>query len=325
MADQTAGACRDVSAALDLAARWGAGLPRPGQGATAALWSALATIAAVDLQVARVVEPHLDALAILDEIEASSPDTGTTWGVFAAEAPGARLEAVHRTDDETGWRLDGVKPWCSVAHLLSHALVTAWDGDERRLFAVDLSHPGVVGGSGAWVARGLPDITSTSLTLCDVPARPVGEAGAYLRRDGFAWGGLGVAAVWYGGAVGVARRLARQAAERELDQLGQWHLGAVDLALHAARCVLADAAAAVDGGQACGVVGADVAVRARSVVAQAAETVLEHSAHAMGPAPLVAEEQHAARVADLQLYLRQHHAERDVASLGRAVVDRPAW
>ena len=39
--------------------------------------------------------------------------------------------------------------------------------------------------------------------------------------------------------------------------------------------------------------------------------------HALGPAPLAFDADHAARVADLEIYLRQHHAERDVAALGR--------
>ncbi|GAA2039591.1 hypothetical protein GCM10009740_35490 [Terrabacter terrae] len=36
--------------------------------------------------------------------------------------------------------------------------------------------------------------------------------------------------------------------------------------------------------------------------------------------PLALEEDHAGRVADLQLYVRQDHAERDEAALGRLVL-----
>jgi hypothetical protein len=42
----------------------------------------------------------------------------------------------------------------------------------------------------------------------------------------------------------------------------------------------------------------------------------------------VAEAEHAARVADLPLYLRQEHAERDQAALGRHLLAHPgdaAW
>ncbi|CAN5612506.1 acyl-CoA dehydrogenase [soil metagenome] len=317
----------DMTRALSLASTWGRRLPLPGRGDTATLWAALATLASIDLQVARAVEPHLDALSILDECDAGVVDETATWGVFAAEGAGLRLDAtqVDGGTDGAGWTLSGTKPWCSLASRLTHALVTAHVGDGRGLFAVDLRHPGVTCGTGPWVARGLPSVRSTSIDLEQVPATPVGEPGWYLGRDGFAWGGMGVAAIWYGGAVGVARRLARQAQERELDQVGHLHLGAVDVALHRSRAVLAEAAAAIDSGRAAGEVGAQLALQVRAVVADTVEDVLRHTEHALGPAPLVAEEEHAGRVADLHLYLRQHHAERDVAALGRRIAGQPSW
>jgi hypothetical protein len=42
--------------------------------------------------------------------------------------------------------------------------------------------------------------------------------------------------------------------------------------------------------------------------------------HAHGPGPLTQEDTHAKRVADLEVYVRQQHAERDDASLGAALV-----
>ena len=106
------------------------------------------------------------------------------------------------------------------------------------------------------------------------------------------------------------------------------HLGAVDAVLIAAGTLLADAAARVDDGRADGPAGAALALRVRQVVRRAAEEVLDRSQHALGPGPLVGEAEHAARVADLQLYLRQEHAERDQAALGRHLVAHPedtAW
>ncbi|RKT78801.1 alkylation response protein AidB-like acyl-CoA dehydrogenase [Terracoccus luteus] len=331
-------AAGDVDAALWLARDLATTLPLPGSGATRALWEALASLGAADLTVARVVEPHLDALAVLAQVEADGllpdgaldavgVDDGATWGVYAAEGPGARLEA-HPDRDASGHEvalLTGRKPWCSLAGRVSHALVTAWCGpDERRLYAVDLRHAGVtVATDVAWAARGLTAVTSGPVDLVDVPAVPVGPPGWYLHRPGFAWGGIGVAAIWFGGAVGVARRLAEQAARREPDQLALAHLGAVDGALHAARAALAEAAAVVDAtsnGTSTGVDPAVLALRTRQVVARAAETVLEHVAHALGPAPLTLEDEHARRVADLQVYVRQEHAERDQATLGRLLL-----
>ena len=47
---------------------------------------------------------------------------------------------------------------------------------------------------------------------------------------------------------------------------------------------------------------------------------------ALGAGPLGHDEAHGRRVADLTVYLRQHHAERDLAQLGALVAERgPAW
>ncbi len=312
-----------VRLALDVAGEVGARLPLPGGGRTRDLWECLASLGAHDLTLARALEPHLDAAAILAEAGAGPMPEASVWGVYAAEGPGARLEATQQPGSSVV--LDGVKPWCSLADRVSHALVTAWVGDERGLFAVDLRQDPVVALDEEWVAAGLPTITSGAVRFTRASATAVGEAGWYLERDGFAWGGMGVAAVWYGGAVGVARRMVRQARERDLDQVGQAHLGAVDAALHAARAVLAEAAGALDEGRAHGGAGADLALRVRQVVHDAAEEVLRRADHALGPAPLAREADHAARTADLHLYLRQHHGERDAAALGRRVALAPTW
>lgn len=304
-------------------------LPHPGGGSTAALWSALASVAAQDVAVARVLEPHLDARAILAQapppldLAALGATSTSTWGVFAAEGPGVRLEA-HASPDG-GWRLTGVKPWCSLAADLSHALVTAWTDDGRRLLAVALDGPGVVPDAGPWVPRGLPQVVSAPVTFDDAPAVPVGATGWYLERPGFAWGGIGVAACWYGGAVGVARTLHDALCRREPDPLALAHLGAVDVALTGARAVLAEAAGAVDAGVD-GPASSVLARRARTVVADAVDVVLARCARALGPGPLTTDEPYARRTADLALYVRQHHAERDLAALGRdllAAGERP--
>ncbi|GAB3883875.1 acyl-CoA dehydrogenase [Terrabacter terrigena] len=325
------GETKDPLDAIALADRRPEAFPHPGSGHTVALWESLATVAATSLTAARAIEPHLDAGAILDEARRAGhavpavPDR-STWGVFAAEGPGARLTADHH---DPGVRLSGEKPWCSLADRLSHALVTAWDTETtRRLYAVELGQANhVTVRRASWAARGLADVPSGPVGFDGSAATAVGPSGWYLKRPGFAWGGMGVAAIWFGGAVGVARRLT--AGGREPDQVALMHVGAVDATLWAARAVLAEAAARIDDGRAGGAQGAVLALRVRRVVAAAAEDVLERVAHATGPAPLALEEEHARRVADLQLYVRQEHAERDAAALGRVLlpngVTRPPW
>lgn len=314
-ADAVAGLGTDVAGTLT----WATGLPRPRS--LAATWELLAAVAARDVAAARILEPHLDALAILDEAReagiAPGVETSGSWGVFAAEGPGVRLEA--RRDADT-WTLHGTKPWCSLAGDLDHALVTAWvDDDHRRLFALDLRDPAVSARSGPWHARGLDRVVSAPIDVDGAVAEPVGEPGWYLRRPGFAHGGVGVAACWWGGALPLRDALAAAAGSAGADQLSRLHLGRADTALWAARAVLVETA---------GVLGAASpdhgaprlrAARVRSVVADAVETTLAEAAHALGPSPLATDDAHAQRVADLQLYVRQHHADRAVAEIGAQI------
>lgn len=328
-----------LAGCLGAAAELGTLLPVPATGRTAELWEALATLGAADLTLARVAEPHLDALAILTEAGQSPPAAGARYGVYASEAPGgpvANLRA-HRDAEDAGWSLTGEKAWCSLAGHLPRALVTAWTGeDERGLFDVDLRQGGVSTSppTGAtWAARGLAQVTSTSVRFDAVPASPVGPPEWYLQRRGFAWGGVGVAAIWFGAAAALARTLRRGALARTPDQVALLHLGAVDSALHRARSVLLETATMADMATETTLGRAAVALcaaRARQVVADTVEEVLTRVGRATGPGPLTQDEEHARRVADLTVYVRQHHAERDQARLGTLVLEAtsvraPGW
>ncbi len=319
-----------ADAAIALALGLGSRAPLPGDGNTARRWELLATLAAVDLTAARVAEAHLDALAIIAEagLDANLDLTqvgagaGSTWGVFAAEGPGVKVQAEPiQFDGREHWHLIGLKPWCSLAGQLSHALITAHTtAGHRRLFAVSLRTPEVQPGDGQWVSRGLRQVVSSPIELRGAVGVPIGADEWYLRRSGFAWGGAGVAACWYGGAVGLARTLYAKLSEREPDQIGLMHLGALDLRLSAARWALAAAARSIDEGGADGAAGVVLSARIRGIVAGAVEEALQRLGHALGPALLTQDEEHARRVADLEVYLRQHHAERDDAALGRQLL-----
>lgn len=326
-----------VADALRDAARWPDGL-RPGAGATVALWEHLASLAVHDLSVARAVEPHLDARAILDQAGTTELPEGVepaaTWGVYAAEGPGPALTA---TQDDDGWVLDGVKPWCSLADRLDAALVTARTDEGRRgLFAVGLRTAAVEPVDQEWSARGLVEIPSTPVRFRHARATLVADGDWYLERPGFWWGGIGVAACWFGGAVGIARRVHQQVAARPDDRLLAMHLGALDERLEAARLCLADAAAQVDASgavtrhgvdpedEAARAAGRVLAKRVRATVARTCEDTLRIAAHALGPGPLTQDAAHAKRVADLEVYVRQQHAERDDASLGALLAAGPA-
>ncbi|MGN6325594.1 acyl-CoA dehydrogenase [Pseudolysinimonas sp.] len=306
----------DIDEALRFATTAPADAVVPGGGATRDLWEALASLAAADLGVARAVEPHWDAVAILRQAGRDAP--AGAWGVFAAEGGPDPLLATPGAD---GWTLTGTKPWCSLAGVLDGALVTAADaGGTRRLFAADLRHPGVAVQSGAWAARGLVEVPSGPVRFDAVPADPVGADGWYLARPGFEYGAIGVAACWFGGAIGIGRSVHAAAATKPNPFLLA-HLGRIDQLLEDGRRALAEAAERVDAAAP----GARVlAKRVRATVAAACEEIIDRAGHALGPAPLAMDPAHAKRVADLQLYVRQHHAERDQESLGRALAEGAA-
>lgn len=290
-------------------------LPLPAAGRTGERWHSLATLAEDDITAARIGEAHADAVAILHELGAKPPRTGELWGVWAAESHDARLTARPAGSD---FALDGIKPWCSGAGFVTRALVTAQLGDgERALFAVSVTDPAVRPVPSPWWNSGMAGSDTRPVQFTHANAVAVGEPGDYLGRPGFWHGAIGVAACWLGGARAVAEPLYRSAADPS-DPHALAHLGAVDAALTAAAAVLDDAAERIDADPFDRAGTAElVARRVRAVVEHAADETLSRSARALGPGPLCHNARHAQRVADLAIYLRQSHAERDLATLGR--------
>ncbi len=297
-------------------------LPLPGAGRTRERWAVLADLAEDDLSLARLAEGHADALAILAELRQPAPAAGTRWGVWAAQPPGPGLTASRAG---RGWRLDGIKQYCSGAHSCTDALVTAATPDGSRLFAV--STHDLVPVPGTWPAVGMAGSDTLDVRFAAIPAEPVGAPGRYIDRPGFGHGGAGVAACWYGGARGVGRILLAAAAARDVGPHALAHLGAVDIALHTASTVLDVAAAGIDADPDDGSGGGRLrALRVRAFTEAAATEVMQRVGRALGAGPLCHDEAHARRVADLTVYLRQHHAERNLAELGALVAGSgAAW
>lgn len=290
--------------------------PLPGSGGTAQRWDRLRSLAADDVVVGRLVEAHLDADAILAELGHERPRRGEWWGVWAAEPPSPRVGAV---PDGDRWRLSGAKPWCSGTTLCTHALMTADTDDGVALFAVDLRVDGVRGELSSWRTAGMRRSGTGTVHLDRVPARRVGSHGDYLDRAGFWHGGAGVAACWVGGAERVARTL-REAVARRPEAHALAHLGAVDSALAGARWALEAAAQEVDEAPDDLDAAQVRTMRLRAVAEQAVATTVDRVGRALGAAPLCLDGEHAAAVADVTVYVRQSHAERDLEGLGRLLV-----
>ncbi|MGE8143870.1 acyl-CoA dehydrogenase [Pseudomonas frederiksbergensis] len=293
-------------------------LPLPGSGRTLERFQRLAEVGGHDLGLCKLYEGHTDALAIIQQL-GGSPTPASTWGMWAAEPPQAKVRL-----SPSGHMvvLNGRKAWCSGAAVLSHALLTAWDDQDRQqLVAVALDQPGVNITADGWNAVGMGATGSVEVLFEGAEAQAIGNPGDYLQRPGFWQGGIGIAACWYGAAQSIAERLRRHCAQRP-EPHALAHLGAVDSALHAAAEVLRVSALTIDTTP---LTPAELlARRARAVVEHSAEQVIQHVGHALGAGPYCKDRQFARLIADLPVFLRQSHAERDLAALGQQVVNG-AW
>ncbi len=328
-------------------------LPRPGQGSTLVRWRMLGLVASDDLALAKLYESHTDARAILSELESVGATRGPrvaaapvltevvpaadlqspsmqagvaaqgggpapvppAYAVWAAEAPDARVEAARAADGRVV--LTGRKAWCSGASDVQRALLTVWmsDGSGPWLADVDLRQQGVHRDDSAWAAVGMAATGTASVTFDQVPARLLGREGAYLHRPGFWQGGAGIAACWHGAleALAEALRLATSLRQGEA-----WHLqlamGQVDALLSANAALLREAAAWIDRHP-----GAEArawTLRVRTATDETAQLVIRAVTQALGPGPFCRHAHLARLMADLPVFLRQSHGDRDLAALG---------
>jgi alkylation response protein AidB-like acyl-CoA dehydrogenase len=325
-------------------------LPRPGGGRTARRWAALAGWGGRDLSLARLAEGHVDACSILTEA-GRTPVPGALYGVWASRSGGAAVRVGRRGE---ACVLEGTLRFCSGARVLDRALVVADPEREtpagRQLLDVDVTRTEVEPLPGTWCTAAMADADTLDVRFADVPVdadADVGEPGWYVARRGFALGGAGVAAVWWGGAAAILDRAVGYLGggpsqsptsptppppptsggpadgprlTTATDRHALAHVGELHAALAAADALLRHTAALADGEG-----GADLTLAVatvRSAVERAVREVVDRVPRIVGPAPLSRDGGLAAALADLSLYVRQHHAERDHAALGELVLDR---
>jgi len=299
-------------------------LPLPGHGATLARWQALAAVGAHDLPLAKVFEGHTDAVAILHEAQAHAlADTQqATWGTWCAEPPDARLALLSIDNQHI---LRGRKAWCSGAHGVTHAVVSCWDDDGApMLAAVDLRQPGVRVTNDGWNAVGMRATASVDVWFDDVVATPLAGPGFYVERAGFWQGGAGVAACWFGAATRLADALRERLAERsDPHRLAQ--LGEVTVALQGCAALIREAAAAIDSAPHANAMRTAMTVRLS--VEATANAVLHAVGRALGAGPLCKDAALAQLYADLPVFMRQSHAERDQEAVGKlvAALENAPW
>jgi alkylation response protein AidB-like acyl-CoA dehydrogenase len=288
-------------------------LPLPGSGRTAERHAALHEFGRLDLGLARLVEAHTDALAILGEAERLARP-GNLYGVWASDGPSSLL-TLSRIDDGT-LRLNGTKRYCTGAPFLDAALITAHLGEEILLLDVSLNAKGLTVDASEWASTAFSETLTATVTFDNVTAREhdiLGGPGWYLTRPGFWHGAIGPAACWAGGASGLvdaARELNRR------DPHSRAQLGALEAADWGLRALLAQAGAEIDADP---TEDADRARRralmVRHLIERMCADVLDRFGRATGPQLLAFDARVAQRYSELTLYIRQCHAERDLATI----------
>jgi len=283
-------------------------MPLPGSGRTALRHQLLMEIGRQDLSLARLAEAHWDAVAILAEAGREAAP-GAVYGVWASEKPGQPMIL----DTET---VSGQKQFCSGAGLIDRALVTV-SLPEQRLLEIDLQNnsAAIAFDYSSWSTAAFLETRTATVTFTKVPvAAEIGKPDWYLTRPGFWHGACGPAACWAGGAAGLVDYATRQS---RADPHTLAHLGAMQASVWALKSYLDSAGCEIDrdpndSGRAC-----TRALIVRHLVEQACTDVLRRLPRAYGPHPLAMDAGISQRYQELDLYLRQWHAERDLESLGR--------
>ncbi len=302
-------------------------LPLPGHGQTFERWRLLAAVAGVDLSLLKLYEGHSDAVAIIQELMQLAIPPLSTWGVWCAESPNALLscadidtpqpDILQHAGFSEAVMLHGNKAWCSGASQVSHALVSTVDASgKRQLVALVLQDNHLRIDASSWAAVGMQHTATSDVSFNGAIAYKVGGANAYIDRPGFWHGGAGIAACWYGAARTLANIAIRHGSQSSgINPHTAAHLGAMDVAMSSAAAMLRSTANWIDqhpeeDAQA-------ICLRTRLAVEHAVEQILNHTGKALGAAAFCKNETFARMHADLTVFVRQSHAEKDLEALGK--------
>lgn len=278
------------------------------------LVAALEALGRTDIPLSRLTEGHVDALRIHAEA-GTAPRPGCLYGVWASRSRGTGIRA-ERT--EGSWRLEGTLRFASGAGLLDRALVPVWLDDERSVL-LDLDVSGWPVDDSAWQTSAMRLSRSHTIHLDhDVPdaeVDQVGDVGFYLGRPGFFPGGVGVAAVWVGGAARVADLVRGHVGSGgSPSPAAQLRLGHLRTELVAASSTVAAAARVLASGTV--PQPQTLATETRAVVGACVRRLLDQARTLAGPAGLAFDGALTRAVDDLDLYVRQQSTDGDALFLG---------
>lgn len=264
-----------------------------------------------DLSLAKLAEAHWDAVAILAE-HGRQAHPGVLYAVWAAEIPGKKL-SLQKTNNS--WTLSGTKMFCSGAGIVDRALVTV----DNWLVDVDLkcALPEQFHISpDDWFTLAFKETQTSTIRFNEHPLAEqdiLGNQGWYLKRAGFWQGALGPAACWGGGA---ARLHDYALLNSRKDAHTLAHLAAIDANVWAIQSLLDTAGKNIDSNSQDPMQTQILALKTRHLIEQLCTDTLRRFARAYGPFPLACERGISRHYSELDLFLRQNHAERDLENLG---------
>lgn len=265
-----------------------------------------------DLTLAKLAEAHWDAISILDE-KGRKPYNNAFYGVWASEIPGQPLQ-LNKTG--MGWSLSGVKMFCSGASIVDRALITASG------FLIDLEIPKNSSDTiqivnQTWVINGFKETNTATVTFNEAAVKKediIGEEDWYLKRPGFWHGALGPAACWGGGACGLLDYALKN---KRNDPHTLAHLGAMNANIWGIKALLESAGKEINSDLHNIVHAQQLALQTRHLIEQFCTDTLRRFARAYGPFPLACDVSISRRYQELDIFLRQNHAERDLECLGK--------
>jgi len=291
-------------------------LPLPGKGDTAGRHRRLFEIGREDLSLAKLAEAHWDAVAILAE-NGREPVPNAVYAVWASEIPGQPLQL---TREARILRVVGRKMFCSGLGIVDRALVTVGSPDQC-LVEIDLKNNAnaIEMDTSDWKTEAFRWTNTGTITFhgAMIFGAIIGGPSWYLERTGFWHGAIGPAACWAGGGAG----LLVAAFESKRDDVHTMaHLAAIHANVWATETHLTAAGQEIDESYSDCKAAMVRALRIRHLIEQACTDTLRRFARAYGPHPLTMVGETSRRYHELDLYLRQSHAERDLESLGHALL-----
>ena len=287
-------------------------IPHPGSGNTMSRWQMLAQVAALDLNLVKWFESHLDALSILHELGYSTK-SDVIYAVWAAEASPRPIVVKENC-------CHGIKSWCSGAGIVEQALMTYRDENQQsQLILVDISHPKIFVDHNVWQAVGMQHSATANIHFDQVPVQKIAAPDAYLTRAGFWHGAAGIAACWYGASRHLAKTL-YESLKNKPHPYKSMYLGEVTTALNLNRQYFYDVARRIDQAPQH---SHEYHIRIlRQFTEQTARLVIERVGLAMGAGPFCQDGKFSQCVADLSIFIRQTHGAFDLEQIGQLTVQQ---